>query len=381
MGAESVVNVEEINLALSTVKDPEIGKPLPELKMIKSVEVTPAGHVTVGIWLTVESCPMRSKIVGLVSDAVGKVGGVTGVDVDLDVMNEGQRAELRLNVQGPKAENPFNRPESTTKIFAIASGKGGVGKSSITANLAVSLAAQGLSVGLLDADILGHSIPNLLGMTGSPTRVDNMMMPMQAHGVRVMSMLSFKPGGVTQAYAARGPIAHRALEQFITEVYWTDLDILLLDLPPGTGDIAISVAHLLPTAEIIVVTTPQQAAAEVAIRAGTIAVHTKQRVAGVIENMAAFPCPCCGEPIDVFGSGGGAIVSEQLSMILNTAVPLLGRVPFDVRLREGGDKGEPLVISEPESPAATVLRTIAQGLASKRRGLVGKSLSLSPAGR
>jgi ATP-binding protein involved in chromosome partitioning len=204
---------------------------------------------------------------------------------------------------------------------------------------------------------------------------------MQAHGVRVMSMLSFKPGGVTQAYAARGPIAHRALEQFITEVYWTDLDILLLDLPPGTGDIAISVAHLLPTAEIIVVTTPQQAAAEVAIRAGTIAVHTKQRVAGVIENMAAFPCPCCGEPIDVFGSGGGAIVSEQLSMILNTAVPLLGRVPFDVRLREGGDKGEPLVISEPESPAATVLRTIAQGLASKRRGLVGKSLSLSPAGR
>lgn len=377
----TVVSREAIDAALATVQDPEIRRPLPELNMIKSVDITESGAVRVQIWLTVTGCPMRDEITGRVTEAVERVAGVTSVQVVLDVMSEEQRSALREQLQGPTKENVFNSPGNTTKIIAVASGKGGVGKSSLTANLAVALAKRGLSVGLVDADIYGHSIPRMLGVIEAPTVVDGMILPPECFGVRVISMLPFKPGGITQAVAFRGPMLHRALDQFLTDVYWGDLDVLLLDLPPGTGDVAISVGQLLPRAELVVVTTPQPAAAEVSIRAGMLAQQTHQRVLGVIENMSSFPCPHCGEPLDIFGIGGGSMVAESLSRELGTATPLLGRVPFDVRLREGGDAGVPLVISSPDSPAGHALESIAETFASKPRGLAGMNLGITPAGR
>jgi ATP-binding protein involved in chromosome partitioning len=370
-----------VDAALATVEDPEIHRPITELRMVKSREVVD-GVARVAVWLTVSGCPMRDTITARVTEAVGAVPGVERVEVELDVMSEEQRKELRTLLVGhDEREIPFAKPGSLTRVYAIASGKGGVGKSSVTANLAVQMAASGLSVGLVDADIYGHSIPRLLGATEAPTMVEGMIMPPQAYGVRVISMLPFKPGGVSQPVAFRGPMLHRALQQFLADVWWGDLDVLLLDLPPGTGDIAISVAQLLPNAELIVVTTPQTAAAEVAIRAGMLAQQTKTRVGGVIENMSAFPCPHCGEPMDLFGSGGGQLVSETLSRELGTDVPLLGRVPFDVALREGGDNGSPLVLAQPDAPASTVLREIAAGLGTRSRGLAGMSLGITPAGR
>lgn len=375
------ISREAIDKALATVEDPEIHKPITELGMVKSVDFDDAGLVNVGIFLTVSGCPMRSEIIDRVTEAVAAVDGVSAVEVELDVMNEEQRTKLREHLQGPTKDNPFNRPGNTTKIIAVASGKGGVGKSSLTANLAVSFAQRGLKVGLVDADIYGHSIPRMLGVIDPPTVVDGMLLPPEYFGVRVISMLPFKPGGITQAVAFRGPMLHRALEQFLTDVYWGDLDILLLDLPPGTGDVAISIGQLLPRAELVVVTTPQGAAAEVSIRAGMLAQQTHQQVAGVIENMSAFPCPHCGEPIDLFGVGGGALVAETLTSELGSDVPLLSRVPFDVRLREGGDAGVPLVVSEPDSPAAQAIGRITDALAAKPRGLAGMSLGLTPSSK
>lgn len=372
------ISREAIDKALATVDDPEIHKPITELGMVKSVEIDDSGAVDVGIYLTVSGCPMRAEIVERVTTAVQSVDGVIEVRVELDVMDEEQRKKLREQLQGPTKDNPFNRPGNTTKIIAVASGKGGVGKSSLTANLAVSFAKRGLKVGLVDADIYGHSIPRMLGVIEAPTVVDGMLLPPEYFGVRVISMLPFKPGGITQAVAFRGPMLHRALEQFLTDVYWGDLDILVLDLPPGTGDVAISIGQLLPKAELVVVTTPQGAAAEVSIRAGMLAQQTHQQVAGVIENMSGFPCPHCGEPIDLFGVGGGSLVAETLTSELGKDVPLLARVPFDVRLREGGDAGVPLVESEPDSPAALAIGRIADALAAKPRGLAGMSLGLTP---
>lgn len=377
----TVVSREAIDAALATVQDPEIRRPLTELKMIKNVDIADSGSVLVEVWLTVSGCPMRDEITGRVTEAVSKVAGVTDVSVVLDVMAEEQRAALREQLQGPTKENVFNAAGNTTKIVAVASGKGGVGKSSLTANLAVALAARGMSVGLVDADIYGHSIPRMLGVIEAPTVVDGMILPPECFGVRVISMLPFKPGGITQAVAFRGPMLHRALDQFLTDVYWGDLDVLLLDLPPGTGDVAISVGQLLPRAELVVVTTPQPAAAEVSIRAGMLAQQTHQRVIGVIENMAGFPCPHCGEPIDIFGVGGGSLVAESLTRELGTDVPVLGRVPFDTRLREGGDAGVPLVVSSPDSAAGQAIESIAATLAAKPRGLAGMSLGITPAGR
>lgn len=369
---------ELVDAALATVDDPEIRRPLTELDMIKSVEIRDDGFVAVEVFLTISGCPMRDEITGRVTAAVEEVPGVTGVSVALDVMSDEQRTALREKLQGPTKHNPFTEPGNTTKVIAIASGKGGVGKSSLTANLAVAIAGTGQSVGLVDADIYGHSIPRMLGVVDAPTAVNGMILPPESHGVRVISMLPFKPGGVTQAVAFRGPMLHRALDQFITDVFWGDLDVLLLDLPPGTGDVAISVAQILPKAELIVVTTPQAAAAEVSIRAGMLASQTHQRVMGVIENMSGFPCPHCGEPIDLFGRGGGALVAESLTKELGTEVPILGRVPFDVRLREGGDSGIPLLASDDDSAAATAIRSIADAIASKPRGLAGMSLGLTP---
>ncbi|WP_344343094.1 Mrp/NBP35 family ATP-binding protein, partial [Kitasatospora putterlickiae] len=330
---------ESVRQALATVNDPEINRPITEIGMVKSVEIGEGGAVRVAVYLTVSGCPMRDTIVTRVREAVGRVPGVTGVEVELDVMSDEQRKELSQLLRGgaPEREIPFAKPGTLTRVYAVASGKGGVGKSSVTVNLAAAMAADGLKVAVVDADIYGHSVPRMLGVEGRPTQVQDMIMPPQANGVKVISIGMFTPGNAPVVW--RGPMLHRALQQFLADVYWGDLDVLLLDLPPGTGDIAISVAQLVPNAEILIVTTPQMAAAEVAERAGTIAVQTHQKIVGVIENMSGMPCPHCDEMIDVFGTGGGQTVADALTRTVGATVPVLGSIPIDVRLREGGDDG------------------------------------------
>ena len=367
-----------VDAALATVQDPEIHRPITELGMLESVAID-GGTVSVKVLLTVGGCPMRDTISNRVIAAVSAVDGVTNVNVELGVMTDDQRAAMREKLQGPTKDIPFAKPGSLTRVIAVTSGKGGVGKSSLTVNLAVAMAARGKQVGIVDADVYGHSIPRMLGITDLPTKVDDsFLMPPQAHGVKAISMLPFKPGGVSQPVAYRGPMLHRVLQQFLTDFYWGDLDVLLLDLPPGTGDIAISLAQLLPNAEIIVVTTPQPAAAEVAVRAGMLGQQTHQKVIGVIENMSSTPCPRCGEPMDLFGFGGGSIVADVLTRELGTETPLLTKVPFDVRLREGGDSGKPLVLEAPDSPAAEAIFGVADALLNRPRGLVGMTLNVSP---
>src|SRR6266700_3890819 len=354
-------SAEQVTQALDGVQDPEIHRPITELGMVKNVDVAADGAVLVEVWLTVAGCPLREKITRDVTAAVAKVPGVSSVRVELDVMSEDQRKALQTSLRGGRAEPviPFAQPSSLTRVYAVASGKVGVGKSSVTVNLAAALAAAGQRVGVADADIYGHSVPRMLGVTGRPTPVENMIMPPSAHDVKVISIGMFTKGNTPVVW--RGPMLHRALQQFLADVYWGDLDVLLLDLPPGTGDVAISVAQMLPSAELLVVTTPQLAAAEVAERAGAIASQTHQRVAGVIENMSYLVCAHCGERVDVFGSGGGEAVATALHRITGVPVPLLGQVPIDVRLREGGDIGVPLVLTDPGSPAAGVLSKIADG--------------------
>jgi ATP-binding protein involved in chromosome partitioning len=369
---------DAVRAALATVDDPEIHKPITELGMVKSVDIAADGAVAVTVYLTVSGCPMRDEITGRVTTAVQGVAGVTSVQVTLDVMSDEQRRELAASLRGGQAEReiPFAQPGSLTRVYAVASGKGGVGKSSVTVNLAAAMAADGLKVGVVDADIYGHSVPRMLGTDGRPTQVENMIMPPEAHGVKVISIGMFTPGNAPVVW--RGPMLHRALQQFLADVYWGDLDVLLLDLPPGTGDIAISVAQLVPNAEILVVTTPQQAAAEVAERAGSIAVQTHQKIVGVVENMAGMPCPHCDEVVEVFGTGGGDRVAEGLSRTTGATVPVLGRIPIDVRLREGGDDGRPVALTDPESPAGAALLGIAAKLSSRERGLAGMSLGITP---
>ena len=368
---------DQVRAALAGVKDPEIRRPITDLGMVKGVEVGPDGLVTVQVWLTVAGCPLRETITRDVTAAVAPLPGVTDVRVDLDVMSEEQRRQLQDNLRGGTAANeiPFAKPGSLTRVYAVASGKGGVGKSSVTVNLAAALAARGLSVGVVDADIYGHSMPRMLGATGRPTQVEQMIMPPVAHGVKVISIGMFTAGNTAVVW--RGPMLHRALQQFLADVYWGDLDVLLMDLPPGTGDIAISVAQLVPGAEILVVTTPQPAAAEVAERAGAIALQTHQQVVGVVENMSWLELPD-GSRMEVFGSGGGAVVAAALSRALGTSVPLLGQIPLDTRLREAGDDGVPLVLSAPDSPAAQALLGVTEWLATRQRGLSGRSLGLTP---
>jgi ATP-binding protein involved in chromosome partitioning len=372
---------EQLTAALSTVIDPEIRRPITEIGMVKSAEVDDSGVARIGIFLTVAGCPMKETLTNDVTAKVGALPGVTRVEVELDVMSEEQRKQLQTLLRGdnPTREIPFAQPGSLTRVFAVASGKGGVGKSSVTVNLAAAMVAKGLSVGVLDADIYGFSVPRMLGVEHRPTQVESMIMPPSAHGVKVISIGMFTRDNTPVVW--RGPMLHRALQQFLADVYWGDLDVLLMDLPPGTGDVAISVAQLVPSAEILVVTTPQLAAKEVAERAGSIALQTHQRIAGVVENMSYLPCPHCGESIDVFGSGGGQSVAESLSRSLGASVPLLGQIPIDVRLREGGDNGTPLVLSDPDAEASKVLLTITDALTGKPRGLAGMSLSLTPAQR
>ncbi|MDQ0241907.1 Mrp/NBP35 family ATP-binding protein [Arthrobacter bambusae] len=373
----STPSVEALNAALATVIDPELRRPITELGMLDSVEASPDGTVRVAVLLTIAGCPLRETITADATAALTRVPGVTAVAVELKVMTQAQRDALKEQLRGAGGQRgiPFNEPGSLTKVFAVASGKGGVGKSSVTVNLACALAAQGLRVGIVDADVHGFSVPALMGITQQPTRVDDMILPPVAFGVKVISIGMFVSGN--KAVAWRGPMLHRALEQFLTDVYFGDLDALFLDLPPGTGDIAISVAQLLPNAEILVVTTPQAAAADVAERAGTIATQTGQKLAGVVENMSFLEMPDGGR-MELFGSGGGRVLAERLSAAVGTDVPLLGQIPLDIRLREGGDAGRPVVLTAPETAAAQALQAIAGKLNAKPRGLAGMSLGIQP---
>jgi ATP-binding protein involved in chromosome partitioning len=377
--------VEQVQSALAGVNDPEIKRPITELGMVKSVDVADDGRVTVEVYLTVSGCPMKDTITRDVTAAVSPLEGVRDVSVSMDVMSDEQRKELQQHLRGGQQakEIPFARADSLTKIYAIASGKGGVGKSSVTVNLAVAMAAQGLKVGVVDADIYGHSVPAMLGIADMrPTQVEDMIMPVPVHGLQVMSVGMLKPRR-DQVVAWRGPMLDRALVQMLSDVYWGDLDVLLLDLPPGTGDMAISLGQHLVNSEVVVVTTPQQAAAEVAERAGTMASMMHQRVAGIIENMSFLPCPHCGPEhrLEIFGSGGGDQVAQTLSQRFGYDVPVLARVPIDERLRAGGDTGQPLVLEEADSPAAQELRRTAADLTHRGRGLAGMQLGLTPAGR
>ncbi|MGI8677241.1 MAG: Mrp/NBP35 family ATP-binding protein [Jatrophihabitans sp.] len=377
MGGVSHPLEPAIRTALATVDDPEIRKPITDLGMVESVSVDDDGRVAVGILLTVPGCPMKEQLTRDVTAAVSRVDGVSGVDVALGVMSDAQRGSLRDTLRGdaPANEIPFAQPGSRTRVYAVASGKGGVGKSSVTVNLAVALAQKGLSVGVVDADIYGFSVPRMLGVSGKPTQVDQMIMPPIAHDVKVISIGMFTPGNTAVVW--RGPMLHRALQQFLADVYWGELDILLMDLPPGTGDIAISVAQLVPSAELLVVTTPQLAAREVAERAGSIALQTHQQIVGVVENMSWLTLPD-GSTMDLFGTGGGQAVADSLAASTGTKVPLLGQIPIDQQVREGGDDGTPVVLSAPDSPAAVALQSVADALAARSRSLVGRSLGLTP---
>lgn len=360
---------------LQAVIDPEIHRPITDLDMVRSVAIE-GGTVVVGIDLTTAGCPLRDTIVRDVRARVGELPGVTAVEVELGVMMDEQKSALRTKLRGgtPEPVIPFAQPGSLTRVYAVTSGKGGVGKSSVTANLAAAFAARGLKVGVVDADIYGFSIPRMLGVTTPPVKLDDMIVPPVAHGVKVISIGMFTAPGTPVIW--RGPMLHRAVQQFLGDVFWGDLDILLLDLPPGTGDVAISVAQFLPNSEILVVTTPQVAAAEVAQRAGIISAQTRQHVAGVIENMSWLETP--EGRLDVFGSGGGQQVATALSEGLGYDVPLLAQVPLDIALRAGGDEGTPVVLDAPDSPAARALLGVADLLASRARGLAGRHLGIVP---
>jgi ATP-binding protein involved in chromosome partitioning len=377
MSAPATTLEDAVQAALATVDDPEIRRPITELGMVKGFTVAGA-LVKVELLLTVAGCPLRDKLTNDITAAVTKIPGITTVEIDFGVMTEEQRKALQATLRGGGAETaepviPFAQPGSKTRVYAVASGKGGVGKSSVTVNLAAALAKRGLSVGVVDADIYGHSVPRMLGVDGRPTRVEDMIMPPQSHGVKVISIGMFTAGN--SAVVWRGPMLHRALQQFLADVFWGELDVLLLDLPPGTGDVAISLAQLLPNAEILVVTTPQMAAAEVAERAGAIALQTHQRLVGVVENMSWLELPD-GSRMEVFGAGGGATVAESLTKTVGASVPLLGQIPLDTRVREAGDAGTPVVLADPQAPAAKALDAIADRLAIRRESLVGKPLGL-----
>ena len=371
------VSIDQVMAALETVIDPEIHRPIIDLNMTSAEQVTIDGStVTVEVLLTTAGCPLRTTINADIIKAVGAIEGVENVKVDMGVMSDEQKKALREKLNGgrPEREIPFAQPNSLTRVIAVTSGKGGVGKSSMTANLAAAMTQAGLKVGVMDADIYGFSIPRMLGVDHDPQVIDGMIIPpVGASGIKVMSIGMFVPDG--QPVIWRGPMLHRALQQFLADVFWGDLDVLLIDMPPGTGDVAISIAQLLPNSEVLVVTTPQVAAAEVAERAGSIASQTQQKVIGVVENMSYLPQPD-GSQLELFGSGGGASVSARLTAQLGYEVPLLAQVPLDIALREGGDAGRP--VSLDAGPAASERVALATALGKTERGLAGRPLGVSP---
>ena len=369
--------IDKVAEALEKVQDPELRRPITDLGMVDRVDFE-NGRLDLHVLLTISGCPMQDRLRSDITAAVDSIDGVDEVVLTFGVMNEKQRDHVKSVLRnGREKFIPFAQPDSLTRVIGISSGKGGVGKSSVTANLAIAAANKGLRVGILDADVYGHSIPRLMGLMGQrPTAIDQMFIPLESYGVKTVSMEMFKPER-SDAVAYRGPLLHRVLEQLLSDAYWGDLDLLLLDLPPGTGDLAISLGQLIPSSEILVVTTPQIAAAEVAERAGRIAHQMKQQVIGVIENMAAFPCPTCGETISLFGEGGGDETAKRLSQLVGKDVPVLGKIPFSPALREGGDAGTPVVVSSPDSAAAKVFEEIIGRIIVRPKSLVGVRLGLS----
>ena len=366
-----MVNEEQVRQALHTVMDPEIGRPIDDLDMVEDVRVD-GDTVHVDVLLTIAGCPLQDRITGDVKAALSPLG-VTRVEVGMRPMSEQQRAALVEKLRGPGAAAAQMQQrtfftDGSTSVIAVASGKGGVGKSSVTVNLAVALAAEGHRVGVLDADVWGFSIPRMLGVSGQPVGFNDMILPLESYGVKVISMGFFVPEETPVIW--RGPMLHKAIEQFLGDVYWGDLEFLLVDLPPGTGDVSISLASFLPGASMLVVTTPQEAARRVAERAGKMAERTNLRPVGVIENMSSFVCPHCGEVTRIFGEGGGTEAARTLG------VPLMAEVPLMVALREGGDTGTPIVVSDPDSPAGAAFREAARSLAQAVRSKVGKPLTL-----
>jgi len=368
-----------IHEALSGVNDPELRRPLTDLGMVGSVDYLD-GVARLGIKLTISGCPMRDRLHSDISEALLSITGVERVEITFGVMSDEEREAVKKLLRGGREKfNPFAQEDCLTRVIGIASGKGGVGKSSVTANLAVAAAARGLTVGILDADVYGHSIPRLMGVLDRrPTALDQTFIPVENYGVKIVSMEMFKPNR-EDPIAYRGPLLHRVLEQLMSDAYWGSLDLLLLDLPPGTGDIAISLGQLIPRSEILVVTTPQIAAAEVAERAGRIAFQMKQRIIGVVENMSASPCPHCGEAIALFGSGGGAETARRLGALVASEVPLLAQIPFDGALRDGGDSGTPAYLDSSAVQESLMKRTFDElltKLMATRPSLVGVPLSL-----
>ncbi|GGH49606.1 Mrp/NBP35 family ATP-binding protein [Microbacterium album] len=375
---------ERVRAAVGAVADPELRRPLSELDMVRAVE-SDGSDVRVQIALTIVGCPAADRIEADVRRAAASVEGVGSVAVDLGVMTPAERQALTARLR-PARVMPFG-PDSLTRVIAVTSGKGGVGKSTVTANLAVALAQRGLAVGLIDADVHGFSIPPLLGLAkdgeiAQPTRVDQLMLPPVAHGVKTISIGMFlqsgdgAAGGRQGAVAWRGPMLHRTVQQFLTDVYFGDLDVLLLDMPPGTGDVAISVGQLLPHADVLVVTTPQAAASDVAVRSGLVARQTGQRVIGVVENMASMTLPD-GTALDLFGSGGGAEVAAALSAA-GDEVTVLASIPLSPALRADGDAGEPVVVAHPGDAAAAEIVRLAERIAAEPRRLAGRRLPVAP---
>ncbi len=347
---------DDILTALGKVIDPELRKPVTELDMVRDVELA-GGEVSVTIALTVAGCPLRSSFEDQVREHVASLPGVDSVGLQFTVMTPEERTALSAKLRGPGEDKGIKLP-ATTRVIAVVSGKGGVGKSSVTANLAASLAALGHEVGILDADIYGHSIPHMLGIDQKPVVVDKLIVPPVAFGIRLMSIGFFLDDN--QPVMWRGPVLHPAFEQFLQDVHWGDIDTLVVDMPPGTGDVSISLGQLLPRAETVVVTTPQPLAQEVASRAAVMAQKTGLRLLGVVENMTS----------EVFGSGGGQALADELD------APLLGTVPLDARLREAGDAGTPLVIADPDSEPAQAIAAIAQTVDANRVGGFTRTLPL-----
>jgi ATP-binding protein involved in chromosome partitioning len=365
-----VITQEEVRTALRSVLDPEIGRPIEEIGMLKGIQVDD-GVVRVDVLITIEGCPLKDRITADVTAAVQPLQGVQAVDVRLSPMSQEERSALVAKLRGTAEAAPGQRTffsGSETTVIAVASGKGGVGKSSVTVNLAAAMAAEGLKVGVLDADVWGFSVPRMMGVSGKPVGFNNMILPLEAYGVKVISMGFFVPEETPVIW--RGPMLHKAIEQFLGDVYWGELDVLLADLPPGTGDVSISLASFLPGAQMLVVTTPQEAARKVAERAGKMAERTNLRPIGVVENMSFYICPHCGDREDIFGAGGGLEAAETLS------VPLLAQVPLVPAVRAGGDDGIPIVVSHPESPASVALTEAARRIGRSSRSRVGKPLSV-----